>query len=436
MHAPPVFDSPFLCLFGPSEVFRDKRLLLVGTGGLKRTPVMIALRSLGLGRISCLNDVPNWAAPFVDEFIEGSPVMLSRETTEAVLALHRRAPFDGVFTFDEYSVTCAAQLAELLGLPGNPPDAVRAVKNKASFRARCVDAGIRSPGFLLLGTGEPPSRQVQRAGLRYPLVYKPAFGAGSIYVGLAHSGAELDRETARVYAAMDGDATVQRLWTNSSLLVEEYLEGPEVDVDLLLQRGECAYAQVTDNLPPPEGHFVEVGGRLPSSLSTAEQKSLIACAQRTLAAVGVLSGCIHFEAKLTPQGPVPIEANLRLGGAEVFALHSAAYGVNLLEQAVRIAVGLAPTIPQEPPLVAHAASRDFLPDRPGLLRGISRTPASVPPGALVEFVVFRREGEAIAVPPASYDYLGWLVACGDSPAAASRALTELASSLHFILESP
>ena len=49
-----------LLTMGSKYDYAEKRLLLVGTGGIKRRPVMEALRALGLGRITCLHDERNW----------------------------------------------------------------------------------------------------------------------------------------------------------------------------------------------------------------------------------------------------------------------------------------------------------------------------------------------------------------------------------------
>ena len=63
----------------------------------------------------------------------------------------------------------------------------------------------------------------------------------------------------------------------------------------------------------------------------------------------------------------PIEANLRIGGAEVFDFHRMAYGVNLVEGGVRIALGL--PVPRLRPIRAvtcgasTSSPRDLLPRR-------------------------------------------------------------------------
>ena len=42
-------------------------------------------------------------------------------------------------------------------------------------------------------------------------------------------------------------------------MLEEYLDGPEVDVDLVLSDGQPVYGAITDNWPTVEPYFNETG---------------------------------------------------------------------------------------------------------------------------------------------------------------------------------
>ena len=46
--------------------------------------------------------------------------------------------------------------------------------------------------------------------------------------------------------------------------MEQYLDGDEVDVDMILSDGKVTYAKVTDNLPTLEPWFNETGAVTPS----------------------------------------------------------------------------------------------------------------------------------------------------------------------------
>lgn len=55
-------------------------------------------------------------------------------------------------------------------------------------------------------------------------------------------------------------------------MVEEYLDGAEVDCDLVLSEGKCVYGAVTDNWPTVEPYFNETGSNSPSVLPVDQQK--------------------------------------------------------------------------------------------------------------------------------------------------------------------
>src|SRR5438046_95136 len=87
-----------------------RRLRQPCRGGRTRAAVFEALRALGLRRITCVHDRPNWAAPLVDDWIEADSVAWSPPTLDAVRS--QVSDLDGVMTYDDYSVIVAAHLAK------------------------------------------------------------------------------------------------------------------------------------------------------------------------------------------------------------------------------------------------------------------------------------------------------------------------------------
>ena len=57
-------------------------------------------------------------------------------------------------------------------------------------------------------------------------------------------------------------------------IFESYLDGPEVDVDLALSKGEVIYGAITDNWPTIEPYFNETGSNCPSTLPHQQQVCL------------------------------------------------------------------------------------------------------------------------------------------------------------------
>ncbi|GFH07012.1 ATP-grasp domain-containing protein [Haematococcus lacustris] len=104
--------------------------------------------------------------------------------------------------------------------------------------------------------------------------------------------------------------------STSGMIVEELLAGSEVDVDCIVQDGQLLFACLSDNHPPGGEVFVETGGRCPSTLPPSAQAQLLLLTRDVAAMFPGLSGVMHFEAMYSDKGPVPIELNARIGGAE------------------------------------------------------------------------------------------------------------------------
>ncbi|HBQ15908.1 MAG: ATP-grasp domain-containing protein [Sandaracinaceae bacterium] len=407
-----------------SSPFAGKHLLLIGTGGVKRRRVMEALCALGLGRITCLNDVVNWADAHVDDWILADPTRPSPSTAELVRSRIGRP--DAVFTYDDYSVLLTAHLARAFDRPGLAPEAAERAKDKDVFRRVCRDHDLPAPRSWRLDPARPA---FDLSALPFPVVVKPTHGAGSVLVRRVDDADALARTLTNHAQALASEPAAA-LWPDRSVVIEEYIAGEEVDVDLLVQEGALRYAAVSDNDPPIEPYFMEVAGRIPSSLDPAAQSALIDTAHRVLLALGVDDGCVHFEARWTERGAVPIEANLRLGGAEVYSFQRGAYGVDLVEQAVRIALGapVTATAPIRP--LRHLRSAALNPDRSGVLRRLEAEPWVLAHPDLVELCLFRAAGDRVRVPPLGFDYVGWIVAAGAGPEQADARLAELFRGVH------
>jgi carnosine synthase len=52
----------------------------------------------------------------------------------------------------------------------------------------------------------------------------------------------------------------------------QYLDGDEVDCDLVIWDGKCTYGAVTDNWPTIEPYFNETGSNCPSILPISKQR--------------------------------------------------------------------------------------------------------------------------------------------------------------------
>jgi hypothetical protein len=79
------------------------------------------------------------------------------------------------------------------------------------------------------------------------------------------------------------------------MMLEEYLDGTEVDIDVVMNGKSAAYAKVTDNWPTLEPWFNETGDNAPSLFEREKQHDLMALAVNTLRCLGLKLGVFHVE---------------------------------------------------------------------------------------------------------------------------------------------
>ena len=82
------------------------------------------------------------------------------------------------------------------------------------------------------------------------------------------------------------DAGHASSWIKTTLMLEEYLDGPEVDVDVIFSEGDAVYGAITDNWPTVEPYFNETGSNCPSILPASQQRELMDLAVASVHALG------------------------------------------------------------------------------------------------------------------------------------------------------
>ncbi|KXZ47333.1 hypothetical protein GPECTOR_36g58 [Gonium pectorale] len=268
---------------------------------------------------------------------------------------------DGITTFCEMAVPLASRLAEALGLPANSPQAVDNARDKHATREIMGRAGLPTPRHFKVLAEPDVAKAAAHVG--FPCVIKPISGAASIGVIRANNEEDLlkafkkvqhDMSRARIVAGalVEGDDEGTDAqgnaggWIHLELMVEEYLDGHEVDCDLIFDNGRPVYGAITDNWPTVEPYFNETGSNCPSVLPKAQQIELLELSVRAVQSLGFKLGVFHVECKYTSRGARLIEVNCRMGGGPVRDTNLLVWGVDLVEEHLMACAG----IPVRPPV--------------------------------------------------------------------------------------
>jgi len=407
-----------------------RTILVVNTGSLKKRFILQRLKKLGM-TVVVLNKEKNWANSYVDHWILADTFnhTESLQQVDRFISENGYIKIDGVVTFWEDDVLLASKIADKFGFIGIPFKVSKNFRNKYLFRELCIENNIPAPKFKLIKS----DKDIDYIGQNFyfPVVIKPAYGSSSAFVIKAEDKDELVSTYQYIKKAMP-TSVESALADGSELLVEEYIEGDEVDIDILIQNGRIKYCSVSDNSKTNEPFFIETRHTIPSSLPEKDQEELMQMADETLEKLGVENGCIHFEAKSTKRGPVPLEVNLRMGGDEIYSFNKGAWHVDLVEGAAKIALGVhIPKIenPEEP--FQYLCEHDFLPEHSGILVQLNIDPIVEKKKYLEEIHFFKQIGDAVLAPPEGYESLGWITVSGDNPLDAQDNLNEALKYVNF-----
>lgn len=352
----------------------------------------------------------------------------------AALITARCGPVDAVIAADTPMLELAASVAARLGLPHNPAQAVRNAASKERQRQRWAAAGVPQPRFEIVpaATDDAVRRAAESVG--FPCVVKAVSLSASQGILRADDRAAAvtaARRIRRVLAAARHPDT-------EPLLIEEYLSGPELSIDGLLDDGDLTVTALFDKPHTPDGPtFEETMLLSPSRLPSPVLDAAITTAAQAARALGLTRGPVHAELRIHDRADHPRPAMLELAARSIGGLCSRALlfpGGQTLEELI-LANALGRPVPTASRDHARPAGIYMLPvPRPGLLRAVEgRHSAAAVPG-ITGVTITIPAGQQVRPLPDGDQYLGFIFAQADTQREIEQALTAARDRLHIIID--
>jgi biotin carboxylase/ribosomal protein S18 acetylase RimI-like enzyme len=277
-------------------------------------------------------------------------IQLSRPDEAAELArkYHAEQPVDAVVCYEDGASILAARIAAELGLPGHPQDAAIAAVDKPTMKERFAAAGVPAAQFVVADGEDDAAAFAHRTG--YPVVVKPCRGGASQGVMRADDEAGLRaayrrlRRIVRDYGLDTGGRP------NRMQLVERYLPGSEISVELVIDRGRPQVTTVFDKPLPLTGPFFEETIYLtPSRLAPGVRAEAEALAIRAVLALGLRHGPAHCEIRVSDDGLYVLEVAGRLLGGACARVFRDCLGADIHPLLLRLAMGDEVALPAPDP---------------------------------------------------------------------------------------
>ena len=341
---------------------------------------------------------------------------------EAMLKIARDEHVDGVIhPCSEVSMAVMGRINDELGLSGISRKQAICATNKHLMRKAFEKGNAPSPKSILAQDAEDAWRRLQ-SEFDTDAILKPSRNSGSR--GIAKVARNMYKgDFIRAY---DEALSESR---DHSVLIEQFIEGPEFSIEMIVWRGEIHVLTVTDKKTTGAPHFVELGHNQPSCFSDAEVETLKAAAIAGVRALGVNNCACHAEAKLMNGKAYLMEVGARLGGDFISTeLTHLSTGVDMVAAAIDVALGVEPDLSakEEPKGVCI---RYFCP-KPGKLVSISNTEVLNNPHVYL-WEIYPKEGDVIPAVTSSLCRSGHVIVTEKTPQKAIELAERLIESVKF-----
>jgi hypothetical protein len=381
-----------------------------------------------------LGDPDYWPAP---RYRVGGSKRIE-DLVAAARSWHATERFDGVLTFSESAVVAVAVVADALGLPGVGVEAARTSRNKLLMRRAHERAGVPHPRFRLVPS--LPDALLTAAEFGYPVILKPTLGAASNFVFRVDGPDELRMRFPQARDGMD-----RMSWFTMEpdgvdlgphgLLIESFLEGPEVLIEAVAWNDEVYLGSIVDRVTVEGETFDDDVHHAPTSLRPDQLTEVHRVVTAAARAQGIRRSVMHAEVRFHRGAPHLLEIAIRPGGGGLDYFSRISAGHCPIRATMDIARGVRPGVGHYQPTGVHTAGTC-------LISGAGRVDEIIVPESVGRsdrvffFKITAQPGDVIRRPPDGNNILGFLCTTGTSFEDAMDAAQILADQIEVRLSAP
>ena len=393
-----------------------KNKLFVVGASILQLPAILKAKEMGLCVAVADYNPKAIGISYADKFFEVSTV-----DEEGIFQAAKQFQADGMITLaTDMPMRSVAYATNKLGLVGISYDTAIKATDKGKMIKAFEEGNVEHPWYFIISSLEELNSV--KADISYPCISKPIDNAGSRGVMLVNNIQEL--EEAVQYSSSNS--------RKGGVIIEEYLQGSEVSVEVIVNEGSIHVLQVTDKLTNGVPHFVEMGHSQPSRLGEKNVDVIKDLAKRAVQAIGILNGPAHIEIMLTKNGPKMIEIGARMGGDCITThLVPLSTGIDMIKAVIQIALGEKPNI--EPKFEKGAAIRYFK-GQSGILTSISGVEEAEKFDGVKEISFMKTIGEQVGIIGSSIDRMGFVIAQGVDAEAAIKCCESAMDKISIVVK--
>ena len=310
-----------------------KKTILIISGGSEAVPGIKKAKEMGLYVVVSDIDPNAIGFEFSDDKIIASTYDFEETASLAKKYNESTRKIDGVIAIASDVPYTVAYVANTLGLQGLSLETAMLSSDKLKMKDKFKEMNIPIPLYWEVHTLEELKEIVKTHG--FPLIIKPVDSRGARGVLL------LTKQDILEWAFEHS----KKQSPSSKLIVEEYIDGPQVSTEAIIIDGVGYPVGFSDRnyelLNTFSPYIIENGGDMPSALSERDQDEVAKTAINAGLALGIINGIVKGDMVLSKDGPKVIEVASRLSGGwfstDQIPLST---GVDLIKAAINQSLGI------------------------------------------------------------------------------------------------
>lgn len=393
-----------------------KRLLVLAAGILQ-VPVIKRAHEMGYYVIAADGNPKAVGLQYADK-----AVCANITSEEEMLEIAREEKIDGVIhPCSEVAMNVMGRINDELHLSGVSRKQAVVATNKHQMREAFKEGGAPCPISILANSAEDAWKQLQ--DFDGDGILKPSRNSGSRGIAKVIKGVTLEDEFIRDYEIALEESR------DHSVLIEQFIEGPEFSVEIIVWNGKINVLTVTDKKTTEAPHFVELGHNQPSCFPEDTVTIIKDAAVRGVKALRVDKCACHAEVKVMNNKAYLMEVGARMGGDFISTvLTRLSTGIDMVAAAINCALGIEPDL--TPRIDSQGVCIRYFCPKPGKLMNISNTEVLNNPH-IYESEIYCKVGDEIPEVTSSLCRSGHVIVTEETPQKAIELAEKLIREVKF-----
>ncbi|MEH7458625.1 ATP-grasp domain-containing protein, partial [Bacillus sp. JJ1127] len=325
----------------------------------------------------------------------------------------------GIFSFIDSFVYVAARLSKEFCPNIISTEAIYHMENKILTRNVLKDLSI-SLNYLVYKPKESLSSFLKEAkNMNFPVIVKSPKSSGSKDVLLAKNENQL----------ISSMQTLLKKLPNEKVLIEEYVDGPQYLVEILVHNGKVHIIAIIEQEITFLNRFIVTGYSLLGQVDKKLYYSLLKTINSVIKTFNMKNGACNIELRRINDVWKLIEINPRISGGAMNDMIEIGHGINLVQETIQLMLGNTPSLNKKHYKYVYTHYLTVK-SKGKLIRVTGKNRSSKYPG--VEKVYIKPKKGAILKPPTSMGHrCGYILASSYFKTEAKKIALEAAKEVSF-----